>query len=319
MTTLDVTTRSRALGACGVLTRQELGAAGWSRGQIDSRIRRGEWRPLLRGVLLIDADTHPPAWADLPFEVRLAAARAFHGVKATFVHETAAQLLGLQGLPPDDGTIRIRLPPGSERHQQPGVDVHPLTLRSSEESQWGGWPITSAGRTVTDLMLRLPRLSAVSVLDSALNLGLIRPDELDDLRLRTFRRRRALISSGWWALADGRADSPLETRVRLLATDIGYPPDHLQYPVCGDGGELFGFGDLGWELGGGRLLIAEADGHAPHELPSALFRDRHRANDFASLGTIEMVRFTWADTTRPEYLRSVLRQHLGAPRISPTR
>ncbi len=172
---------------------------------------------------------------------------------------------------------------------------------------------------MTDLVLRLPRVTAVSVLDSALHLGLVSAVELPDLRLRTFRRRGAAISSTWWDLADGRAESPLETRVRLRATDFGYPPDSLQQPVYGPNGVLLGYGDLAWRLPGGRLLIAEADGRGPHELPTALFRDRRRANDFSALGTVVMVRFTWDDTMHPEYIRAVLRSHLGPPRCAPTR
>ncbi len=319
MTDLLAATRARADSSHGVLARTELARLGWTRSEIDERVRRRTWRPLLRGVLLVDADIHAESWAALPFQTRLAAAAAYHGRGATFVHETAARLFGLAGLTPDDGTVQVRLPPGRERHQLPGVEVHPLRLRPDERCLVDGWPSTTRGRTVTDLVLRLPRIQAIGVLDSALHTGLVRREEVPDLRLRTFRRRGAFVSAGWWDLADGRADSPLETRVRILATDLGYPPDTLQLPVYGARGELLGYGDLAWELPSGRTLIAEADGQGPHELPAALFRDRRRANDFSAVGTIDMVRFTWADTMRPDYVRSVLRSHLGLPRTSPTR
>ena len=319
MTTLDETTLARAARTHGVLARRDLQTIGWSRSQIDERVRSRYWRPLLHGVLLVDGAAHPGGWPALPFDVRLQAALTYHGPRATFVHETAARLLGLEGMPPDDGTVQVRLPPGRERHQQPEVEVHPLKLRPDERTRLDEWPVTTPGRTVTDLVLRLPRLAAVSVLDSALRLDLVSPTELPDLRLRTFRRRGAFISADWWDLADGRADSPLETRVRLLATDFGYPPDDLQHPVYGPDCELLGYGDLAWRMPSGRTLIAEADGRGPHELPTALFRDRRRANGFSAVGTIEMVRFTWADTLQPEYIRAVLRSHLGPPRCAPTR
>ena len=318
MTILDETTVARAARTHGVLARSELRTIGWSRSQIDERVRNGRWRALLHGVLLVDGGVQPSEWPDLPFDVRLQAAQTYHGPRATFVHETAARLFGLEGMPPDDGTVQVSLPPGGERHQQREVEVHPLKLRPDERTRLEGWSVTAPGRTVTDLVLRLPRLAAVSVLDSALRLDLVSPAELPDLRLRTFRRRGAFISAGWWDLADGRADSPLETRVRLLATDFGYPPDDLQHPVYGSRGELLGYGDLAWRMPSGRTLIAEADGRGPHELPSALFRDRRRANGFSAVGTIEVVRFTWADTLQPEYIRAVLRSHLGPPRCAPT-
>ena len=57
-------------------------------------------------------------------------------------------------------------------------------------------------------------------------------------------------SRGTWRTA--RAESPLETRVRLLATDAGYPPDELQLPERDAYGQVLGFGDLAWWLSGGR-------------------------------------------------------------------
>lgn len=294
-----------------VLSRRCLLGLGWTRGQIDDRLRRRQWRSLLAGVLLLDADLYADSWPELAFETRLAAAVAFHGPAACFAHETAAQILGIQGLWWGDGTIHLRLPPGNERHQQPGVRVHTLKFRPDETTSVDGWPVTTAGRTVTDLLLRERRFEAVSVLDSGLQLGLIDPAELDDLRLRTFRRRGAAISKNWWDLADWRSQSPLETRIRLIAEDCGYPPTDLQYPVRSAAGRVLGYGDLAWKRRGRRILIAEADGRGPHELPGALFRDRERANDFSSVGGIDMVRFTWADTNRNWYVEQVLRGHLG--------
>ena len=65
---------------------------------------------------------------------------------------------------------------------------------------------------------------------------------------------------------------------------------------------------MAWDLAEGRVLIAEADGATSHDQPSALYRDRRRANDFLATGRIEMVRFTWADTRSPAYVLGVLRQ-----------
>ncbi len=113
MRTLDETTRALAAETHGVLARSALLAHGWARTEIDERLRRGEWRPLLHGVLLVDPEAQLGGWAELPFEVRLHAARAYHGPEATFVHESAARLLKIEGLAPDDGRIRVRLPPAA--------------------------------------------------------------------------------------------------------------------------------------------------------------------------------------------------------------
>ncbi len=114
----------------------------------------------------------------------------------------------------------------------------------------------------------------------------------------------------WWRLADGRAQSPLETDVRLIAWDAQLPPDTLQLPIHDVGGVLLGYGDLGWRRDGRRWLVAEADGAEIHDQPRALYRDRHRANDFVATGDVDVIRFTDADCRRPAYVVSTLRRHL---------
>ncbi len=189
--------------------------------------------------------------------------------------------------------------------------IHTRLLAADEVMIVNGIPVTTPQRTVLDLVLSSDRLRAVSILDSALNGKLIDPADIPDMRRRGWRRRGAAIARGWWDLADGRAQSPLETDVRLIATDADMPPDELQYPVRDSWGTLLGYGDLAWLRPGRRTLIAEADGKEPHSRPQALFRDRHRANDFITTGDVDIVRFTAADTYRKAYIVSQLRRLLG--------
>ncbi len=294
----------------GVLGIAELAALGWTEAEVRTRLRRRVWRRLLPRTVLVDADFRPTAWAELPFTTRAAAALAMLGPGSALAGPSAGRLHGLAGLPPDDGVIHARLPRGRERDQQAGVRLHTGLLEPSELTTAGGFAATSLSRTVADLVLTLPRTEAVCVLDSALHQGLVVPADLPLIRLSARGRRGAARSAGIWGLGDARSESPLETRVRLLAVDCGLPPDCLQFPVRDAGGQLLGRADMVWHLRGGRLLVAEADGAEPHERPTALFRDRRRQNDFVATGRITLVRFTWADTMRPAYVTSVLRRHL---------
>jgi hypothetical protein len=177
-----------------------------------------------------------------------------------------------------------------------------------------GVPATTVVRTLADLILSSGRYVAVSLLDSALNMGRIEPAELDDVERRLIGRRGALDAREHVAAANGLAQSPLETRVRLIARDAGLAPHHLQYPVRSRYGVVLGYGDMAWDRPGRRVLIVEAHGREPHERPEALFRDRLRANDFAMTDEVDMIRFTWDDTRRPGYVVSVLHRNL-APRV----
>jgi hypothetical protein len=110
--------------------------------------------------------------------------------------------------------------------------------------------------------------------------------------------------------ADERAQTPLETRVRLACIDGAVAPDELQYAVRDKRGRIVGFGDLAW-LKRARPLIGEADGRTPHSAPAALLYDRRRSNEFV-LSYCDIVRFTWADALQPIYIQQIVRAALAA-------
>jgi hypothetical protein len=300
-----------AAGQAGCVNARQLKDLGWSKSQVDWRVRSHAWRALLPGVYLIAGWAYGTEWDGLPFATRLWATRLLHGPDCVFCLETAARLRGIQGLRRDDGIVHVRLRPGNERHQYEGVCIHPRLVAPEDITAEGPWLLTSPARTVLDLVLSLPRVNAISVLDSSLHLGLLTKEEIPRLQLSAKGRRGAAISRPWWALADGRAESPLETRVRLIAIDAGHPPDELQLPIHDAFGILLGFGDLAWKRPQRRTMVVEADGEEPHERPKALFRDRYRANDFAATGSIDLFRVTWRDVERPTYLVSLLRTNLA--------
>ncbi|MGK5521903.1 DUF559 domain-containing protein [Micromonospora sp. URMC 107] len=79
---------------------------------------------------------------------------------------------------------------------------------------------------------------------------------------------------------------------------MAYRPTLLQLEVRDRDGCLLGIGDLGWRAA---RVIAEADGQAPHRTPRAVFEDRSRQNRLVNAGW-RILRFTWADTLRPDYI-----------------
>lgn len=101
---------------------------------------------------------------------------------------------------------------------------------------------------------------------------------------------------GWFDLVDGRAESPLETRLRLQLADAGLAPEQLQWPVdlssvVQEPGPTVAWLDLAWPR---CRLAVEADGAAFHRAPEALFEDRRRQNALLSLEW-RLLRFTWWD------------------------
>ena len=117
------------------------------------------------------------------------------------------------------------------------------------------------------ILCQKPR-AAIATIDSALNLGFIRTDELEELFDALPERRRGLRSH-----VDGRAESGTETLVRLIARALGGQVE-IQVFIRGVGRV-----DIivdGW-------LVIECDSRAHHEGWSAQLEDRRRDLALAAL------------------------------------
>lgn len=292
------------LPAGTVVSRGELLAAGWSANQIDQQRRSGGLRVLQRGLYVRSG----PDSALLELH---AALRSTKGA-GTAVLGSAAGLYGLQGVWPRETRPQIAVPPGQERRQRHGIVFHVWTLQPDETTQVDGLQATTPLRTVCDLARHLDRAAAIAVMDSALHLGLVEAAELQAQATLLRGLRGAARCRPWWDLADGKAESPLETRVRLRAIDAGHPPVELQRPVLKDG-RVIARVDLAWRRRNGRWLFGEADGVTPHDTPQAVFRDRSRSNAIGAATAADIVRFTWRDTLKPSTIANVLASFDLAP------
>ena len=218
---------------------------------------------------------------------------------------SAASIHGIQGVVART-VPELAVPPGLERAQRSGIHIHVWSIPDDERVFVDGLPVTSVVRTLADCARLLPRMQAVACLDSALNLGLIRIDGVTDLRSMMIRKRQCVAGRRRLLEARVGAQSPLETRVRLHASDGGFPPDAMQVPIRDSSGRLLGYGDIGYELPDGSWLIVEADGRSVHELPEALLHDRRRQNSFLGANVTSLLRFTWEDTKHSAHIPNVL-------------
>lgn len=115
----------------------------------------------------------------------------------------------------------------------------------------GGPIVTTPLHTAWDLARRLDLTEAVVAVDAmARRLDRRRPgfEPAELLRLRTLRpgARGCRALDGVVALADPRAESPMETRLRLLLVRSGLPAPHLQYSLLDDRGESLARFDLAY-------------------------------------------------------------------------
>jgi hypothetical protein len=188
------------------------------------------------------------------------------------------------------------------------VVLHQFAIGPDDRTWIDGIATTTVVRTLADVILRIPRYEAVSVLDSGLNRKLLNEEEFATLPARIRSRPGAIRARRYLGDVDGRARSPLETRTRLRCCDGGVPPDEVGYLIRDEYGYILAEADLAWLRA---KVIAEADGAGPHTLPDAVFTDRHRQNVLANAGWL-VLRFTWEDTLRPDVIPTVVRQALAS-------
>ncbi|WFE50864.1 type IV toxin-antitoxin system AbiEi family antitoxin domain-containing protein [Micromonospora sp. WMMD1155] len=300
--------RSIAAAQDDLITRAQALRAGLSRHDIDHLVAVGRWRALARSVYLtVGRDGEPAAR-----RCRIRAAVLSFGPAAHAVFGTAAELYGIAGLPRRD-EIHVALPGRAAkraRASDPAIVLHQLEHPPGNVVQVNGIAATEPRLTVSEIILRERRYAAVSVLDSALSRGLLTTECLAVIPSLIQGRRGAVAARGYLAEADGRAQSPLETRSRLRCVDGGVPPDTLQLEVRDDDGYLLGIGDLGWR---GPRLIAEADGRDSHSSLEAVYADRRRQNRLVNAGWT-ILRFTWQDTLHPAYIPQTVRQAIATAR-----
>ncbi|NYI05630.1 type IV toxin-antitoxin system AbiEi family antitoxin domain-containing protein [Allostreptomyces psammosilenae] len=320
----------------GLLTAGQAHTLGLTAPDVRRLLADGAWQRVLPGAYLVlpgappgaarrPTSGRPPATVPGPPPRTLVrAAQLLYGREAVAIGETAARLHGLQGLPPWDGRITLALPGGPPAHPPPTpeIAIRPTTIAPEDRLTEGGVHLTTPERTAADLLTVLDREHAVSVLDCAVHRGLLAPERLGEVGRRLRQRHpptgdgthqgRPPPGLGWLDLVDGRAQSPLETRIRLICTDAGAPPETVQWPMRHPTtGRLLGITDLGWPSRG---VAVEADGDTVHSDPGALHQDRLRQNALlTALPGLILLRFTWADTRHPEYIGEMVRQALARP------
>lgn len=128
-----------------------------------------------------------------------------------------------------------------------GIVIHRDELRDDEVSTVRGIPATTPVRTAFDLGRRLGLTTAVIRLDALANATKINTIEVQAL-MRRHRGMRGLVQLRQvLRLMDGGAESPQETRTRLVLIDAALPSPQTQIVVHDDFGDPFARIDMGYE------------------------------------------------------------------------
>ncbi|MFD6163432.1 hypothetical protein ACFWF7_33765 [Nocardia sp. NPDC060256] len=233
----------------------------YTRAELRARVWRGEWVRVFHGV-------YREAGTPELVELRVEAARLSMRLPVVVAsHATAAELHGFSVI--ESAATHVI---GKQRSRSKQLVVHQDRVDSANLAVVKGTLTTNPVRTAVDLARTLNRLDALATVDAALRLGLSQ-SALEEEVARHRGRRGFRQAAELVGVADGRSESPMESRTRLRCIDAGLPHPEPQVEVATrDGPRRL---DLGWRQS---RIGLEYDSAAWHSGPHAAARDTARHN-----------------------------------------
>ncbi|KUI47596.1 hypothetical protein AU198_25095 [Mycobacterium sp. GA-1199] len=201
-------------------------------------------------------------------ELRLRGLDLSCGTTVPVCLSTAAALFGFDTEGP--AALHVLNPPGHQLRPADGLVVH--RRKGAPLVRTGDRVATSPAWTAIEVARALRRPRALATLDAALRSGTCTLPELWGAAIRQAGRRGIVAVRDLLPLADGRAESPMESEARLAMIDGGLPMPELQYEVVDGNGQLRRL-DFAWP---DCHVAVEYDGIDWHTDPDVLRNDRRR-------------------------------------------
>jgi hypothetical protein len=267
-------------------------AAGLSRRVLSG----GRFRRLFRDVFV---ETSVPD----SLAVRCAGARLVLPKDAAFSHHTAA---ALRRLPVPDSPVLHALVPTATGVRIAGIRAH-RGLESADVCPLGELFVTTIDRTFLDLAVELSIEDLVVFGDAALFWASTIADSLAAAVASAGTRRGVRLARAALPLLEPRAESPMETRLRLVIVFGGLPRPEANRDIFDEYGQWLGRPDL--QYGRERIAIQYEGKH--HRLDQRRYeQDILRDELLADLDWV-VLKFTATDVfRRPGTVVERVRYHL---------
>jgi very-short-patch-repair endonuclease len=234
-------------------------------------LRSEKWRRLARGMYVWSGVAETPLTRLQAASMRLPNVAAFSGLTAAWLH-------GLDVDPCDP--IEVTLPRDAGISGRAGMRVRRSPLRSNDVVRLRGLRATSIVRTLVEVCARLSLTEAVVMVDGALHKHRVTAGQLTSSENTMMKRILRF--------AEPAAESPMESRLRMVLVLAGLPRPQAQVSIYDSNGRFAGRPDLYYEEA--RLGI-EYDGAVHRE---SLAQDNRRQNNLLNAG-VRLLRFTGAD------------------------
>jgi len=306
----------------GIVTGREAVAVGYRPDEIRAALSTGRWRRLRRGVYMRAEDfLRTREDARLRHLVDCIAVLVSLQPGPVISHGSAARVHRL--VVPRDLGDEVRLTDEEQWRRGRGYRVARAALPVSDRESVLGFGITAPARTLVDCAREWELVDAVVAMDAAIHDGGV---------TRALLQGALLAGSHWVGigaagraghLADGRAESPLETRGRLALLAAGLPRPELQVELRGARGLVarvdawFDEAALAVEFDGRVKYSDPRDGRDPGEV---LWREKRREDAVRELG-VRVVRLAQDDVVgvRRRELPGRLLPLLASPPVGPRR
>ena len=278
--------RVAASSRSGLFDSAQLSAAGVTEREVRSAVRSGEWVRLRPGLFVTAADLDRIEAAGRRHHLdALAVTTTLARAGAALSHGTAARLWGLPlplDLPPE-----VRLTDAHRWREGTGYVMTRAALPAVEVTTRGLYRLTTPARTLVDTAREWPELPAVAAMDAALLRRLVTREQMQETVQRHRYAPRMPRAARAVALADGRAETWLETKGRLRFRAAGLPPYVGQVELWVDG-RLVKVVDGWYEQA---ALAVEFDGRVKYERPAyggsprqVLFDEKRREDLLRAVG-----------------------------------
>ena len=313
--------RATAERQLGVFTAADARRAGYEHSEIRRLLGSGDWITLRRGVYTTAGCLEGTSGSRRHLIECTAVLLDLGRSDAAVSSVSAARIWGWPVRRDLASTVRLTHPTAGRRGR--GFQMTRSPLPAADVTTRSGVPITTAARTLVDCAREWEVDDAVVAMDAALLAG--QTTELDLERAVAAARGwpRVVRAARAVSLADGRAESPLETRGRLRIVGSGLPTPELQVEIR-SGGRLVGVVDGWFEEA---AVAVECDGKVKYTDPwrgrtpeRTLWEEKRREDELRALD-IRIVRMGEADVHQPRWLRveNRLRDVLATPGPSPRR
>lgn len=233
-------------------------------------------------------DIYLPRGATLTARSRARAAWLWSRQRGVIAGQSAAALHGANWVDdhlPAELLYDCRRPPR-------GVHTWSDRVADDEVQLISGMRTTTPARTALDLACRYPVDRAVAAIDALSRATHLKATDIELLAERYRGHRGIRKARTALSLVDPGAESPRETRLRLLLIRAGFPPPQTQIPVYDEWQQLVAVLDMGWE----EIMVGldyEGDHHRTSQ--RQFNHDIRRHETVTALGWIDL-RITREDT-----------------------